>query len=53
LGAEHLTIEGINKIASLKASMNRGLSENFKPGFPNIIPVERPIVEKTETIDPD
>ena len=53
LGAEHLTIEGINKIASLKASMNRGLSEKFKPGFPNIIPVERPIVEKTETIDPD
>ena len=36
---EHLTIEGLQKIVAIKASMNRGLSDKLKQAFPNIIPV--------------
>lgn len=41
---EHLHLEGLNKILSIRASMNKGLTETLKTMFPNIIPVERPIV---------
>ena len=41
---QHLTKEGLLKIAALKASMNNGLSEQLKVAFPNVIPVERPNV---------
>lgn len=41
---EHLTMEGLNKIISIKASMNKGLSETLQKAFPNIIPIERPII---------
>lgn len=40
---EHLTTEGINKLLSIKASMNKGLSEVQKAAFStSVIPVERP-----------
>jgi hypothetical protein len=42
---EHLTEEGLRKIASIKAAMNLGLSEKLKVAFPNSIPVSRPKVE--------
>jgi LAGLIDADG endonuclease len=42
---EHLTINGLNKILSIKASMNKGLSEDLKIAFPKVIPFLRPIVE--------
>jgi hypothetical protein len=38
------SIEGIQKIISLKASMNKGLSDTFKIHFSTVIPVPRPIV---------
>ena len=41
---EHITIEGINKLIAIKASMNLGLSNVLKAAFPNIIPVHRPSV---------
>jgi hypothetical protein len=41
LGA-HLTSEGLAKIVSIKASMNKGLSDKLKPYFTNITPVDRP-----------
>jgi len=44
---EHLTSQGLEKILAIKASMNNGLSEELKANFPNIVPVERPIVENT------
>lgn len=31
---EHLTIEGVNKIVAIKASMNLGLSDELKVAFP-------------------
>ena len=42
---EHLTEEGKKKIVAIKASMNNGLSSEFKSAFPSIIPVPRPVVE--------
>ena len=48
---EHLTQEGLIKIISIKASMNRGLSEKLKSDFRDVVPVERPLVELPQTID--
>lgn len=39
---EHLTQAGLEKILSLKYSLNKGLSEELKIAFPNIVPIERP-----------
>lgn len=41
---EHLTEEGIVKILSIRASMNKGLTASLKTIFPNIVGVERPII---------
>ena len=49
----HLTSEGLEKIIAIKASMNNGLSEELKANFPNIVPVERPVVENTIERDPN
>lgn len=37
-------IEGIQKIISIKASMNTGLSDSLKVNFSNVLPVPRPVV---------
>ncbi len=50
---EHLTIEGLNKIVSIKASINNGLSEILTKSFPNIAPVERPFVKSPGNFDPN
>src|SRR5262249_52783398 len=41
---EHLTLDGLKKIVSLRASINNGLSPKLKEAFPDTIPVQRPIV---------
>lgn len=41
---EHLTEEGIYKILSIRASMNKGLTASLKALFPNIVGVERSII---------
>lgn len=41
LKKEHLNIEGLKKIVSLKASLNLGLSVLLKEAFPGIVPAER------------
>ena len=48
---EHLTKEGLLKIVAIRASMNRGLSEKLLEAFPDVVPVERPLVEVPQTID--
>ena len=50
---EHLTLEGLRKIAAIKASMNLGLSESLKAAFPNIIPATRPQISKELIPDPN
>jgi hypothetical protein len=42
---EHLNEKGINKIISIRASMNKGLNGILKSIFPNIVPVKRPIIK--------
>lgn len=39
----HLTVEGLNQIVNIKASMNLGLSDKLKSEFPGYTPVERPV----------
>lgn len=40
----HLTVEGLNQIVNIKASMNLGLSDMLKSEFAEYIPVERPVI---------
>lgn len=49
---EHLTLEGLSKIISIRASMNKGLTDILKSNFPNITPVERPVIYLPNTLDP-
>jgi hypothetical protein len=42
--SEHLTVEGLIKIVSIKASINWGLSENLASAFPSAIAVERALI---------
>ena len=50
---KHLTVEGLKEIVAIKSSMNRGLSEELKAGFPNIFPVPRPSVIDYKIQDPN
>lgn len=50
---EHLTLEGIQKIVNLKASINKGLSDELKITFPKTIPMERPLVVDQVIKDPN
>ena len=45
---EHLTLDGLNKIVAIKASMNRGLSEKLKFAFPDVVPAVRPFPPRGE-----
>lgn len=47
----HLTMEGLLKLISIKASLNWGLSDKFKEFFPNVIPTARPEVKFSEIQD--
>jgi hypothetical protein len=47
----HLTMEGLLKLVSIKASLNWGLSDKFKESFPSIVPIARPEVKLTEIQD--
>lgn len=50
---EHLTIEGLQKIVNLKASMNKGLSTlRVEVAFPNAVYFPRPLVEGQTIKDP-
>jgi hypothetical protein len=50
---EHLTIEGLKKIVSIKTQMNYGLSEKLILAFPDIVAVKRPLVNCQEIADPN
>jgi hypothetical protein len=49
---EHLTPEGLRKVISIKASINKGLSEPLKEAFPDVIPAARPVRENISIYDP-
>lgn len=50
---QHLTLEGLNKIVSLKATLNLGLSIYLINCFPNIIQINRSKVNIPANIDPN
>lgn len=50
---EHLTLEGINKFVSIKASINKGLSPSLEEAFPNCTPHPKPSLLFTEIQDPN
>jgi hypothetical protein len=50
---EHLTRDGLHKIVSIRATMNKGLSNELKAGFSNVIPVPRPIFAEQQIKDPN
>ena len=50
---EHLTTEGLNKLISIKASINRGLSGELSEAFPDIQPVKLPLVCSAKITDPE
>ena len=52
MSKSHVTQEGLLTLVSLKAALNRGLSETLNIAFPDIIPVMRPEVQLLENIDP-
>ena len=47
----HLTIEGLNQIINIKASMNLGISKSFKDEFTNLTPVARPLINTNKIPD--
>jgi hypothetical protein len=49
---KHLTQEGLHKIVSIKASLNKGLSSALEAAFPNIIPYSKPEVSGFKIRDP-
>ena len=49
---EHLSLEGLRQIVAIRASMNRGLSDELSAAFPGIVPVVRPLVENPKIHDP-
>lgn len=50
---EHLTLEGVKKIVSIKAVFNNGLADDLIALFPNIVPAIRPLVPSSIIIDPN
>lgn len=48
----HLNKEGFNKILSIRAALNLGLSDELKISFPHIEAVKKPTVQITHSINP-
>ncbi len=46
----HLTVEGLNELINIKASMNLGLSDMLKSEFAGYTPVERPVINYDNVI---
>lgn len=49
----HLNREGYNKILSIKAGINLGLSDELSLSFPDIKAVNKPLVQNRDTINPN
>jgi hypothetical protein len=50
----HLTVEGLNQIVNIKASLNLGLSDMLKSEFAGYTPVKRPVINYHNVIlDPN
>lgn len=52
LKGEHLTLEGISKIVALKANQNKGLSDDIKKAFPDVLAIPAPFYAFTGIPNP-
>lgn len=54
LSGRHTTLDGIQEIVNIRASLNKGLTERLLLAFPQTTPVIRPIVGEVDPkyIDP-
>lgn len=50
---KHVTLEGLQQIINIKASMNLGLSDKLNKAWPSTIKVERPKAELLERLNPN
>jgi hypothetical protein len=50
---KHLTLEGLYIIVAIKASLNKGLSDNLKAAFPDVLSVPRLLVLNKKIQDPN
>lgn len=48
-----MTKEGLLKIISLKAAMNKGISSSLQATFPDLVNSPRPLVENPKIEDPN
>jgi hypothetical protein len=48
LSGRHTTLDGLQEIVNIRASLNRGLTERLLLAFPQTIPVIRPMVGKAD-----
>uniref|UniRef100_UPI0030DF1BFC hypothetical protein n=1 Tax=Dematophora necatrix TaxID=2751867 RepID=UPI0030DF1BFC len=51
LNKEHLKLEGLKKVVGLKATMNKGLSDQLRAAFLDLIFIPRPLVENKNIQD--
>jgi len=54
-GKEHLTLEGVKKILSIKAVFNNGLGDDLMASLrlPDIVPAIRPLVPSSIILHPN
>lgn len=50
---EHLTEGGLEKLVAIKASINKGLPDELKTIFPNVISTPRPLINNQKIPDPN
>jgi hypothetical protein len=50
---EHLTLEGLHKFLAIRGSLNLGYSYELITNFPNIQPIEIPLIIDHKIIDPN
>jgi LAGLIDADG endonuclease len=53
LNKEHMTLEGLKKLVSIKALVNKGLTEQLKEAFSDVVPVTRKNIINSEIPNPD
>jgi hypothetical protein len=51
LNKEPLKLEGLKKVVALKAVMNKGLSDQLRAAFLDLIFIPRPLVENKNILD--
>jgi len=49
----HLSVEGLEKIAAIKASLTRGLTQKLESAFSNVVLVDKPLVNNLPIPNPE